>query len=129
MGVNFYSSTTRRSSRRRLLHWRRHAATRPTDVHLATSDFYRSGFFFFRFSPRFNHVAKCEQDDYSFALKIILCIVSHWAVGAHDLVYVESPIGWSAEEALTGALGALNPEFNGDLSDHFGSDAAKGYSP
>ena len=37
----------------------------------------------------------------------------------------ESPIGWPAGEALTGALGALNPEFNGDLSDHFGSDSAK----
>ena len=74
-------------------------------------------------------MAKCEQDDYSFALKIILCIVSHWAVGAHDLVNVESPITLAAEEALTGALGALNPEFNGDLSDHFGSDSAKGYSP
>ena len=71
------------------------------------------------------HVAKCDQDDYSFALKIILCIVSHWAVGAHDLVKVESPIAWPAGEALTGALGALNPEFNGDLSDHFGSDSAK----
>ena len=38
------------------------------------------------------HVAKCDQDDYSFALKILLCIVSQWAVGAHDLVYAESPI-------------------------------------
>ena len=64
------------------------------------------------------------------ALKIIVCIVSHWSVGAHHLVHVESPIGWPAGEALTGALGALNPEFNGDLSDHFGSDSAKkGYSP
>ena len=36
MGVNFCSSTTRRSSRRRLPHGRRHAATRSTEVHLAT---------------------------------------------------------------------------------------------
>ena len=51
------------------------------------------------------------------------------AVGAHDLENVESPIGWPAEEALTDAPGAVNPGFNGDLSDHFGSDPAKGYSP
>ena len=35
----------------------------------------------------------------------------------------------AAEEALTGAHGAVNLEYNGDLSDHFGSDSAKGYSP
>ena len=65
MGVNSHSSTTRRSSRRRLLHWRRHAATRPTEVHLASSDFYCSGYFSVISLLVSHHVAKCDQDDYS----------------------------------------------------------------
>ena len=65
-----------------------------TEAAALTADFYRSGYFSLVSLLVSPHVAKCEQDDYSFALKIILCIVSHWAVGAHDPANVESPITW-----------------------------------
>ena len=114
MGVNFYSSTTCLSSRRRLLHWCRQATTRLTEVHLATLSLLPS---FHLMLPNASKIFIC--------FKIIVCVVSHWAVGAHDQIYAESSVSWPAGEALTGALGAWNPEFNGDLSDHFGSDSAK----
>ena len=85
--------------------------------------------FFSRFSPRFTSCGQVRAGRLFICFKIILCIVSQWAVGAHDLVKVGVSNYLAAGEALTGALGALNPELNGDLSDHFGSDSATGYSP
>ena len=79
MGVNFCRSTTRRSSRRRLPHWRRHAATRSTEVHLATLSLL----------PSFHlMLPKTSRMIIHLLEHIILCIVSHWSVGAHHLVHV-----------------------------------------
>ena len=85
--------------------------------------------FFLSFLPSFHLMLPNASRMIFICFKIIVCIVSHWSVGAHHLVHVESPIGWPAGEALTGALGALNPEFNGDLSTILVLIPQKGYSP
>ena len=97
-------------SRRRLLHWRRQATNRPTEVHVATSDFCRSVFFFCRFSPRFTSRGKCEQDDYSFGLTFFQASSpTKTRTGAHGR-------SWCLVQSSTK-----------DLSNHFGFDSAKRY--